>query len=133
MTVDTVLERGRAAAEDLMVDACTIDRAGSPVSDPNSGQRIEPTVVVYAGKCRIQQRVPGGARPDDTGETTQLMLRLELQLPMSATGFRVGDRVTITASPNDADLVGRVFRLRELAHKTHATARRIGVEEATGR
>ena len=31
----------------------------------------------------------------------------------------------------DADLIGRLFRVRDLAHKTHATARRVQCEEVT--
>jgi hypothetical protein len=40
--------------------------------------------------------------------------------------------VTITTSVNDPDLTGRVFAVNELAHKTEATSRRIGVIEVTG-
>jgi hypothetical protein len=39
--------------------------------------------------------------------------------------------VTITASVNDPDLVGRVFLIRDLFHKTEPTARRVGVIERT--
>jgi hypothetical protein len=41
------------------------------------------------------------------------------------------DLVTITASLLDADLVGRTFRVRELGHKSHMTARRVQLEEVT--
>ena len=46
-------------------------------------------------------------------------------------GLEVNDEITITASVNDADLVGRVFLVRDLMHKTHPTARRVGVVERT--
>jgi hypothetical protein len=42
-----------------------------------------------------------------------------------------GDRVTITASVNDQDLVGRVFYVENLFSKSEATSRRLGVVEAT--
>jgi hypothetical protein len=68
----------------------------------------------------------------DVGEDSLLLLRLEVQLPMTVTGLEVGDEITITAAARDADLVGRVFRIHDLAHKTDATARRVQCIERTG-
>jgi uncharacterized protein DUF6093 len=131
MSRASVLARSRAAAEAGMVDTCTITRAATTFTNPDTGQTTTSTTTVYTGACRVQQRVPGGARTTDVGEAHQLMLRMEVQLPMSVTGVKVGDTVTVTASVHDADLAGRRFRVRELAHKTEATARRLGVEEIT--
>jgi hypothetical protein len=50
---------------------------------------------------------------------------------MAVTGIASDDLVTITASLLDADLVGRTFRVRELGHKSHMTARRVQLEEVT--
>jgi hypothetical protein len=44
----------------------------------------------------------------------------------------VDDTVTITAAVLDAQLVGRVFRVVELFHKSFATAQRVRVEEVAG-
>lgn len=133
MSRASVLARGRAAAEEGMVDTCTVTRITATGTDQDTGVQTTSTAGVYSGRCRVQQRVPGGARPADVGEAFQLMLRLEVQVPVSAAtaGIRVGDLVTITASVNDPDLTGRVLRVRELAHKSEATARRLGVEEVT--
>lgn len=131
MTRASVLARGRAFALAGFIDTCTITRVTSVVTDPDTGVQTPTTETVYEGVCRVQQRSPGGARPADAGEAYLLMLQMELQLPNSATGIVVGDVATITASVNDVDLVGREFRVRELAHKSEATARRIGVEEVT--
>ena len=60
-----------------------------------------------------------------------LLLRLEVQLPMTVTGLRVSDEITIDTSAHDPDLVDRVFLVRDLAHKSHATARRVQVTEKT--
>lgn len=131
MSRASVLARGRAAALAGMVDTCAITRVTSHATNPDTGV-VTPTVAtIYTGVCRIQQRTAGDARTADAGEAYQLLLRMELQLPNSATGIAVGDVATITASVNDADLVGRQFRVRELAHKSEATSRRLGVEEAT--
>ncbi len=132
MSRASVLARGRAAALAGMIDTCTITRVTSVTTDPDTGVQTPTTATVYEGVCRVQQRSAGGTRPVDAGEAYSLMLRLEVQLPNSAVGIAVSDLVTITASVNDPDLVGRAFRVHDLAHKSEATARRLGVEEVTG-
>jgi len=130
MSAATALARGRALAESLMTDSCTIRRVTGTVTDPDTG-RVTPTYTsVYEGRCRVQQQQVQ-ARAVEPGEAHLLMLRLEVHLPMSVTGVAAGDEVVITASTHDPDLVSRVFVVRELAHKSHATARRLGVEEKT--
>jgi hypothetical protein len=132
MSAATVLAHGRAKALELMVDACVIKRVTGTTTDPNSGV-ITPTYsTLYTGQCRVQASKLGvAAQSKDTGEAALLMLQLEVQLPISVTGLQTEDEITITASANDADLVGRVFLIRDLMHKTHATARRVGVVERT--
>lgn len=130
MSVTTALARGRTAAEALMTDTCTISRRTGEATDPNTGQ-ITPTYAgVYTGKCRFQQR-SAASRETDVGEATLLLRRMELQLPMAVTGVQVDDVVTADASVLDPDLPGRQFVVRDLAHGTHKTARRIGIQEAT--
>lgn len=112
-----------------MVDQCTIRRVATETTDPDTGDPSRTYTAVYAGKCRFQQS-DVQARPETAGEAYLLMSRRELQVPISVTGLRVSDEVTVTASL-DPDLVGRVFLVRDLFAKTHATARRVGVEEVT--
>ncbi|HEX5995676.1 MAG TPA: DUF6093 family protein [Jiangellales bacterium] len=132
MTAASLLARGRAAAERLMVDSATIRRQTGTVTDPNTGVITPTYTTVYSGKCRVQQRSEASASPTEAGDARVLMLRTELQLPMSATGFRVGDEVVDVVSAHDPDLTGREFTVRDLAHGTHKTARRLGVVERTG-
>jgi hypothetical protein len=129
MSRAAMLARGRIAAENGMVDACTIRRPADVGTDGN-GNVITTRADVYAGKCRIQQRM-GESTSQSPGESYQLLLRLEVQLPMSVTGLQVGDEVTVTSSVSDPDLPGRVFLVRDLAHKSDATARRVGLTERT--
>jgi len=131
MSAASVLARGRAAAERLMVDTCTIRRATGETTGP--GGVVTPTyTVIYSGKCEVQQSAMGAsASPQDAGEAYALMLNLTVKLPMSLTGLRTEDEITIDTSALDPDLPGRVFLIRDLAHKTHATARRVGVVERT--
>lgn len=125
-----VLARGRVAAESLMVDACLIERKSGEATSTVTGAVTPTYATLYSGKCRIQQRSTE-ARVEDTAEQYDRMLRLEVQLPMSVTGLKVDDRITVTTSVHDGDLVGRQVWIRHLAHKTHATARRVVAEELT--
>ncbi|HEX5997500.1 MAG TPA: DUF6093 family protein [Jiangellales bacterium] len=130
MSVESLIARGRAAAEKLMVDSCTVRRRTGETTDPNSGV-ITPTYsTVYTGVCRVQQASPA-ARSTDAGEAELLLLSRVLQLPMTATGIRAGDQVTIDTSALDPDLDGRVFVVKGEFAKTHATSRRFGIDEVT--
>lgn len=129
MSAQTAIVQGRRAAEALMVDACTVRRKTGETTGP--GGVITPTYsTLYTGKCRVQQPT-ALARPHQPGDAFILMVRLDVQLPMSVTGLQAEDQITITASALDPDLVGRTFVVWDLAHKTHATARRVGVQERT--
>jgi hypothetical protein len=131
MSRASVLARGRAAAEAGMVDACTIRRrAAGGATDPDTGYPTQTWTDLYAGKCRVQQAQAQAGR-EDVGEDRLLLLRLEVQLPMTVTGLQVGDEITIATS-QDPDLPGRVFLVHDLAHKTDATARRVQCLERTG-
>ncbi|GAA2696518.1 DUF6093 family protein [Actinoplanes palleronii] len=130
MSRESVLARGRAAAEAGMVDACTIRRRSGETNDAN-GYTTPTYLTLYTGPCRVQQQSSAQAQQQDQGEDYLLMGRLEVQVPMSVVGVQAGDEVVITASANDPDLPGRVLLVHDLAHKTHATARRLGVVERT--
>lgn len=113
-----------------MVDTCTIRRRTGEATNAETGQIIPTYATLYSGKCRIQQQKEGSV-PQNAGEAYIRMLPLQVQLPMSVTGLAVGDEVTVDASVHDGDLPGRVFIVRDLAHKSHATARRVTCEERT--
>lgn len=131
MSIASALAAGRAAAESLMVDTCTIRRVAGATSDPDTGEETPTYESLYTGNCRVQQ-AQAQAQSEDVGEDQLLLLRLEVQLPMSVVGLEVGDHITLTASVHDPDLVDRVFLVHDLAHKTHATARRVQCLERTG-
>lgn len=135
MSRESLVARGRVKAEEGMVDTCTIRRPTGEATDPDSGEVVKTYVNPdpYTGqKCRVQQNL-AQAEQHDVGENYELKLRLSVQLPMAVVGLRVGDEITITAvgPGRDPDLLGRAFLVRELFHKTDATARRVGVTERT--
>jgi hypothetical protein len=131
---DKVVVRAQAAHLKLMVDACTITRKVSEVTDSDTGVVTPTYTTIYTGVCRVKQRsqtgVVGG-RPKDVGEAYNLLLAIELQLPNSVPTINAEDRVTITASVHDPDLVGRVFHIRGLSHRTHGSAKRYPCFEIT--
>lgn len=130
MSARSITLAGRRAAARLMVDTCTITRVTGATTDPDTGVVTDTTTTVYSGACRIQA-APAASREVQPGEATRLMTRLELQLPMDATGVASDDVVTIDSSALDGDLVGRAFVARGLSHKTHAVMRRLEIEEVT--
>ena len=132
MSVASLLAQGRAAAERLMVDTCTIRRRTGETTSPVTGAVTPTYSTIYTGRCRVQQSAIGAsATAAEVGEARRLMLSLEVQVPMTVTGVRAEDEVLVTASAHDEDLVDRVLIVKALAHKTHSTSRRIGVEERT--
>lgn len=130
MSRAAVLARGRIAAEAGMVDACIIRRRTGTTVDDNTGDEAVTWDDLYDGMCRVQQQA-ATSQQQTPGEDAQLLVRLEVQLPISVTGLQVADEITITASVHDPDLVGQVFLVRDLFAKTHPTARRVGVTRRT--
>lgn len=130
MSIAGILARGRQVAEGLMTDTCAITRVtGTGAINETTGQYVDTTSTIYSGKCRVQLRNMTVAALPLSGDRQVVALQLEVSIPLSSTAPKVGDKVTVTASPNDPALVNRVFRVREEMHKSHATARRIVVQE----
>lgn len=130
MSIASALARGRQAAETLMVDACVIDRPTGEATGPGGVISTTYGPVLYSGKCRMQvgnQESHG----TDVGEAYRIVSRPQLQLPMTVTGLREGDRVRMTAAALDQDLVGKVYVIRDVMSKTHLTARRVTLFEVT--
>jgi hypothetical protein len=104
------------------------------VTDGNTGQTTYTETVVYTGPCRIQQQVAQGsaAAPQTPGQDYQMLVGLELQLPVvGSEGLAVSDVATITSAAHDEEMVGLVLIVRELAAKTDASTRRVGVTRRT--
>jgi hypothetical protein len=127
---ERLVMRGRAQIERLMVDTCIIDRKTGSVLDEATGKYIDTYATVYEGPCRVQDSGLAGHQVDAGERPVELQTRT-LQVPMAVTGVKVDDRVRITACKLDSDLVDRTFRIADLMHKTHATSRRLPIEEVT--
>lgn len=132
MTAASVTVAGRLAAERLMVDACTITRsAGNAGLNEVTGRTVPRATTVYSGPCQVQVPDTQPQTPE-VGERTATVQRLTVKIPVSVTGVRVGDRVTLTTAALDGDLAGRTYRVAGLHDKTYATSRRLACEETTG-
>lgn len=125
------LLRGRAAAEQLMVDTCTIQHKTGETTDPDTGVVTPSYATVYSGKCKL--KLPTAvARPADVGQAQVFTQHPTLSLPAATTGVQIDDLVTITASALMPALVGRQFRVRGLPGSTHMTAARFEIMEKMG-
>jgi hypothetical protein len=131
MSATTITLRGRVAAEALMVDACVIERRSGSTVDPETGDIVPTFATVYSGKCKVQQQT-AVANPSTVGEAAVFVSEPQLHVPMSATGLLPDDRVTMTTSVLDPDLVGKVGHLRGPWDETFTTARRLPMAWVSG-
>lgn len=130
--IQSLLVAGRAAHGQLLVDTCTISRAGTPTLNRATSVLTPGTpTVLYSGPCRLKpQRVP---RNEEAGERLTVVARYELALPFASLAtddLQVGDTVTIAAS-GDSRLAGQPFAVMAVDFSSTATAWRISVEAAT--
>jgi hypothetical protein len=130
MTASSAILRARAAAERLMIDACTVQRQTGSTTNTETGMVVPVLWTVYTGPCKVQQRSAGGS-PRNLGEAAVFVSRSELHLPVAVTAVASDDLVTITASTHDPKLVNRQYHIQELSHKSFLSARRFAMVEVT--
>lgn len=122
------LPQFQALAETRMTDSCIVTRADStPVLNETTGLYEADDSAVYTGKCRVAS--PGTASIRELGDRPEMVNRTIVHLPVSASGFWTGDRVTITAA-EDQQLVGATYRVRSVLDSSQATSRRLDCEDA---
>jgi hypothetical protein len=134
MSRSTILNRGRQRASESFIDACVIEHPTGVTTDDLTGATvITYAAPTYSGPARFQigANSSSGGRAE-SGEASIVLLGISVQIPVVGTeGVERGDRVTCTASVNDPDLPGRQFFVENLSPKSEATARRLGIVEAT--
>ena len=130
------LSEGRALAESLMTDTCTITREDpeAPEPEPDPDTLVIPPkarITVYSGKCRVQiKSIIATSTESDAGERQSTTQEFELQLPVDGTAdVSKNDVAEVITASNDDSLVGRMFTVTARHEKTHATARRLRVIE----
>ena len=139
------LAEGRAAWLALAVDTCRITEPGPgvPVLNEETGERIPPpAVIVYEGPCRLQIRADVNSNVVEVtaGEKEWAYQTATLGIPVIAPLGAIGDpgkvqidnTVTYLTCVEDPSMAGRLFQIRAIMHKTHATSRRLRVTETVG-
>lgn len=119
---------GRAAAEALMVDSCTITRPGEVVTDPDTGDVTNSTTIVYAGRCKVQSKNSATSSPEAGGAVFTVVSR-QVHIPANAADVLDGDVVTVTASALNSFTVGKQYRVEGYTPDTFETAARLPVKE----
>lgn len=131
MSATSVTLAGRRAAENLMVERCTI-REYSPAAFVDGTYVPGAGAVVYSGRCEIQVTDSLNAETPTVGEREVTLQRVTLKVPISTTGIQVGHIAVIDSASLDPDLEGRPYRIEAHHAKSFATARRLQCEEITG-
>ncbi|WP_104087047.1 DUF6093 family protein [Arthrobacter sp. GMC3] len=128
MRVELLLKRRQAKAEKLMWGGCVASRPGIPFTDPD-GIVTTPVETAYEGACKVQTTVAQAASPIAGGHVFTVE-NLQMHFPV-ATALETGDSVLMVTHRSDPTLIGRVFRLVELARGDQRTAARWNVELVT--
>lgn len=120
---------GRRAAGRNMLDTCTVKTVTGITTNPTTGADV-PTysAPIYTGRCKVQTYEPQERNPEVGGATVTVQ-RYSIHVPVGSFAPAVGQVITITAAALDPNLVGNVFRVVALLHKSASTAYRLGVEE----
>lgn len=112
-----------------MRETCKITRPGVKTWNPATLQYETASVDVYEGKCKLRL---GFSRVRRTSTAGQLAVEQSatVSLPVKTSGgIRKDDRVKITASPDDPELVGVVVWIDADRAMSNATSRRLPVRE----
>jgi hypothetical protein len=98
--------------------------------DANTGEETpDAPSTIYEGPCQIRTSDLQGS--DVQAGEEEVQLRAARMKLLVDTSVRKGDVVTVTASSNDADLVGRVFDVTDVFLDDWQIARVVLLEEAT--
>ena len=112
-----------------MLDECAVTRPGEPVTDPDTGEVTTPSVLVYAGRCKVQSKDSSVSSPEAGGHSFTVVSR-QVHIPAESADVRDGDVITITAA-RTPQLVGKVYRVDGFTPDSFDTAFRLPVKEVT--
>ena len=138
MSAEAAVLAGRAEAESLMLDTCTIDVPGEPVTDTDTGEvtntstRIYPTPEQVSagnpGKCKVQSKDSATSNPE-AGEATFTVVSRQVHIPANAADVPNGAVVTMVTSRLNSFTVGKQYRVSGFTPDTFDTAARLPVKE----
>lgn len=130
MSRETVLARGRAFLLAALVDTCRIERVTAEDTNPLNGKVTKTWATVYVGQCEFQASTATWAGPATVAEAALRVAAATLKLPVvGSEGVAIDMRVTALTCLNDAEMVGRIYSVTGLSHKSHATTRKLSLQE----
>lgn len=142
MSIASLLARGQATWLATATDTCRITKpgVGAKTFNETTLQNTYPArVVVYEGPCRVQVKVDINSNVVETtaGDREWTYLVAQLQLPVSTPAGATGDVADVDVdhicevltSPNDPTLVGVVYNLQGIYHKSQGVYRRFRARE----
>jgi hypothetical protein len=132
MSLRSAVLAGRRAAMRTMLDTATVRAVAGVATDPLTGA-VTPTysAALYTGRCKVQSSGLQAATSEAAGHMFTVQ-DYRVDFPVGSFVPVIGLVVTIDVATLDPNLVGRVFRVTSLLHKSQATAYRLGVEQVVG-
>jgi hypothetical protein len=117
------MQSARQRAESLMDSTIQFFTAGTPVTDPNTGEVVTPQTVVWSGPCRIRS-ADYVARQIEVGGAEAFTYDYLISVPWSVTQIIEHLRGTVTSSP-DLALAGLTVEVQKVARGSTLSARRL--------
>ena len=130
MTAAAALLRGRAKAEEQMIDKCTIRRPGQLVTDRSTGKVSTASEIIYSGKCQVQSKNSSTSHAE-AGEHSFTVVSRQVKIPVNSADVHDGDVVTIDESELNVFSVGKEYVVDGFTPDTYDTAARLPVKEIT--
>lgn len=131
--IEAFLERGRAAAEQLMTDRVRVWRKTGSTTTDGRGKTVDELALIWGdpvegSPAKVQNDASYPSSPD-VGSVGRVTARVvQVHFPYGTTEVQSGDVVEVVSSKNPR-LPGSRMRLRSDEDKTHTTAVRMNVQE----
>lgn len=131
MSLDSVLKRARNRQAAQFTDTAAVLRpVGEITYDPNTGESVQPTDLVYASiECKVKTTSQVGFDVQ-AGQTAVHMNSREVEFPIG-TDLAEDDIVVVQSSLYSPRDVGQRYRVTDVDRRTWQVCRRVAVEEST--
>lgn len=130
MSIRGAANKGRAAAERIMVDTCRIYRLGGTALNTGTGAVTRAETTLYTGKCRVKAETGTSVGDVGAGESAVSRVTPIVSVPITVTDLKAGDRVQITAT-DDGHLRNKTLLVRAVQTGSFITAHRLICEVLT--